>query len=45
MKTLETKELLETTGGGLAKWILGGIGIGIVFVASVVYGFIHPNKC
>lgn len=31
--------------GGISKTIIGGILTGIVFVASVIYGYIHPNKC
>lgn len=45
MNTLTKKELLETTGGGISKWLFAGIGAGIVFIASIVYGFVHPNKC
>lgn len=45
MNTLNTNELLNITGGGISKWLLTGIGAGIVFIASIIYGFVHPNKC
>ena len=44
MKKLNNEELLETNGG----WSLafaGAIIIGVTFLASIVYGFVHPNKC
>lgn len=41
---LTNNELMAIT-GGLSKTIIGGILTWIVFVASVIYGYIHPNKC
>ncbi len=36
---------LTNINGGVSKTIIGGIVLGVVFVASVIYGYIHPNKC
>ncbi len=44
MKNLSDNELLSIN-GGFAKTIWGGIIIGVVFVASIIYGYINPNKC
>lgn len=44
MRSLSTKEL-TTINGGIAKTIIGGVLVGVVFIASVIYGYIHPNKC
>lgn len=44
MNELQKEELLSIN-GGVAKNIIGGIIMGVVFLASVVYGYIHPNKC
>ncbi len=40
-----TTEELQKTSGGVSFGLLGGIVIGVVFLASVIYGFINPNKC
>lgn len=45
MKNLLNEELLKVEGGAFSKWLLAGIGAGVVFLCSVLYGFIHPNKC
>lgn len=44
MKNLSNEELLAVN-GGIAKSLVGGLIMGVVFVASVIYGYIHPNKC
>lgn len=44
MQTLTVSEL-QNISGGISKWFWAGIGAAVVFFASVVYGFIHPNKC
>lgn len=44
MKTLDRQELMQVQ-GGIAKAIIGGIIGGAIFVISVIYGIIHPNKC
>ncbi len=44
MRSLSEQEL-NTINGGIAKTIIGGVIVGVVFLASVVYGYIHPNKC
>ena len=44
MQMLNDKELLEIN-GGVSSALIGGIIIGVVFVASVIYGYINPNKC
>lgn len=45
MNPLSNVELMSVQGGGTLKWIAGGLIVAFVFVASVVYGYIHPNKC
>lgn len=42
---LLTSYELQNVNGGFSKYLWGGIAIGVVFIASVVYGFIHPNRC
>lgn len=44
MEKLNNQELTNIN-GGISKTILGGIALGAVFIASVIYGYIHPNKC
>lgn len=44
MQKLSDNELLAIN-GGIAKTVIGGIIMGVVFVASVIYGYINPNKC
>lgn len=44
MELLSTQELTNIN-GGISKTLLGGILIGVIFVASVIYGYINPNKC
>ena len=44
MQVLNSQEL-NSINGGVARWVLGTLGIGIVFLASVIYGMIYPNKC
>jgi len=48
MEILEKQELLSINGGGILSIIKSGI-IGLaaagVFIASVIYGYIHPNSC
>ena len=46
MKKINEFELTNIQGGGIsATAIFGGIGLAIVFLVSVVYGFLHPTKC
>ena len=40
-----TTEELQNTNGGISFGILGGIVMGAVFLAPVIYGFINPNRC
>lgn len=44
MKELNVQELRHIS-GGISFGLLGGIIAGAVFLASVIYGFINPNKC
>lgn len=44
MAPLTGNELMSIK-GGLSKLFWGGIGIGIAFIASIIYGYLHPNKC
>ena len=44
MQELTRLELLKIN-GGISKTFIVGLGLGIVFVVSVIYGFIYPNKC
>lgn len=44
MQKLNDNELLAVN-GGIAKTVIGGIFMGVVFIASVIYGYINPNKC
>lgn len=44
MKKLNNLELAKIN-GGLSGTVWALIGTGIVFLASIVYGFINPNKC
>ncbi len=41
---LKQEELL-TISGGFKSTIWGLIGVATVFVASVIYGIIYPDKC
>jgi len=41
---LNKNEMAEVKGGAW-KVIAGGIFLGLAFLASVVYGFINPNRC
>lgn len=47
MNKLSNNELKQIDGGGwTALKILGlGIAAGVTFIASVIYGYIHPEKC
>ena len=45
MKHLDDVELANVSGGGISTTIIGCIAVGIVFLASIIYGYIHPNKC
>lgn len=44
MEKLNNIELAQIN-GGISKTLLGGLAIGFVFVVSVIYGIIYPNKC
>ena len=43
MQYLKNSELKNVNGGISVAW--GFLAIGITFIASVIYGYIHPNKC
>jgi len=47
MVRLENQELMQIQGGisRLIKYGLCGLIAAGVFVASVIYGYIHPEKC
>lgn len=47
MKTMTNKELATISGGGwtVLKFLGLGIAAGVTFIASVVYGYFHPEKC
>ncbi len=48
MDILESKNLVSINGGALSTVLkigLFGISAAGVFIASVIYGYIHPNKC
>ena len=44
MQKIENLELLNIN-GGISKTLIGILAVGAVFLVSVVYGFIYPNKC
>ncbi len=43
MQIIKDYELKNINGGSSAVW--GILAIGITFIASIIYGYIHPNKC
>lgn len=43
--TLNKKELLNVSGGGISIGVLTLIGAGIVFLIGVIDGFVRPLKC
>ncbi len=48
MDILATSALVKVNGGALSSILkigLFGITAAGVFIASVIYGYIHPNKC
>lgn len=47
MECLENKELMEIHGGfsKLLRYGIYGLFAAGVFIASVIYGYIHPEKC
>lgn len=45
MIVLSQKELYEIQGGGISLGVAALIGAGIVFVVSLIDGFVHPKKC
>ncbi len=48
MQVLSQRDLVTVNGGAIASIVkigLLGIAGAAVFVASVIYGYIHPNKC
>lgn len=47
METLDNKMLIEVHGGisKVLKYGIMGIIAGCVFLASIIYGYIHPEKC
>ena len=45
MKRIDNYELININGGASKLAIFGSIAAGLVFLASIIYGFIHPNKC
>ncbi len=48
MHSLTNMEL-EQINGGISMSLIKAVGVGLAalgtFVASVIYGYIHPNKC
>ena len=44
MENLNELELTKIN-GGLSGTVWGFIAVGVVFIASIIYGYIHPNKC
>lgn len=44
MNNLNNQELLAIN-GGISKALFGALIAGVVFLASVIYGFVYPNKC
>ncbi len=44
MKNLHKQELLAIN-GGISKTLFGALVVGVVFLASVIYGFVNPYKC
>lgn len=47
MRTIANRELSNIYGGGwtVLKFLGLGIAAGVTFLASVVYGYFHPEKC
>lgn len=47
MKSMTITELSQVSGGGwtVLKFLGLGIAAGVTFIASVVYGYFHPEKC
>ncbi len=47
MKNLNQEELVKVEGGSVTAGvaIFGGICVVVSFLASVIYGFVHPRKC
>ena len=47
MKLMASNELCSIAGGGwtVLKFLGLGIAAGVTFIASVVYGYFHPEKC
>ncbi len=47
MQIINTAELQQIEGGGwtVLKFLGLGIAAGVTFIASVVYGYFHPEKC
>lgn len=43
MQFLTDLELNQISGGISAAW--GFLAAGLAFIASIIYGYIHPNKC
>lgn len=44
MNSLKNEELLKIN-GGISKYLFGGFILGAIFLASIIYGFVNPNKC
>lgn len=44
MNYLQDNQLTEIN-GGISTAIWGSIIVGVVFLASVIYGYINPDKC
>jgi len=47
MRIMASNELSNIQGGGwtVLKFLGLGIAAGVTFIASVVYGYFHPEKC
>lgn len=44
MENLHNQELLAIN-GGISKTLFGAFVVGVVFLASVIYGFVNPYRC
>ena len=48
MEKLSEEKLSNIKGGitvGVAVTILSGLFIGVCFLSSAIYGFVHPEEC
>ncbi len=47
MERLQMQELANIEGGAIGTFaaIFGTVCVGVAFLASVIYGYVHPVKC